>query len=122
MASQISPIAITIVLVLSWTAPAAYGAAHEPQALLPQHPPSATKAKLAQPSCRDAASAAPHCGVGDNCLGRKASDMSEEGQSLQKAADRFRFPHKGVIEVRNPVLVDVRCRSPRYPMLSHSCR
>ena len=34
--------------------------------------------------------------------------MSEEGQSLQKAADWFRCPHKGVIEVRNPVLVGVQ--------------
>ena len=122
MASQISPIAIAIVLVLSRTAPAAYGTTQEPQALLLQHPASAPKAKLAPPSCRDAASAAPHCGLDDECLGYEATDMSEEVQSLQKAADWFRFPYKGVIEAKNPVLVDVRCRSPRYPMLSHFCR
>ena len=122
MAPQISPAAFAIVLVVLWTAPAAYGTVQEPQALLPQHPASAPEAKLAPRSCCDAASAAPHCGLDNTCKGLEAADMSEEGQSPQKAADWFRFPHKGVIEVKNPVLVDVRCRSPRYPMLSHFCR
>ena len=108
MAPQVSPIALAIVLVVSWTAPAAYGTTQEPQALLQQHPASAPKARLTPPFCRIAASAAPHCGLDDNCTDCEASDMGEEGQGLQKAADWFRFPHKGVIEVRNPVLVGVR--------------
>ena len=47
--------------------------------------------------------------------------MSEEGQNLQKAADWFRFPHKGVIEVRNPVLVGVRGIQ-RYPTSADTAR
>ena len=109
MAPQVSPIAIAIVLVAFWTAPAAHGTTQELQALLPQPPATAPEANLALPSCRIAASAAPCCGLDDTGTDCEASDMTEKGQNLQKAADWFRFPHKGVIEVRNPVLVGVQC-------------
>ena len=108
MAPQVSPTAFIMVLVVLWATPAAYGTTRELQALLPQSPASAPEANLALPSCRIAASAAPHCGLDDTGTEFEASDMSEEGHSQQKAADWFRFPHKGVIEVRNPVLVGVR--------------
>ncbi|CAK0750196.1 hypothetical protein CVIRNUC_001971 [Coccomyxa viridis] len=95
---MVSPIAFAIVLVVFWTAPAAHGTTQELQALLPQPPATAPEANLALPACRIAASAAPHCGLDDTGTDCEASDITEKGQNLQKAADWFRFPHKGVIE------------------------
>ena len=120
MASQISPIACAIVLLVFWTTSAAYGTAQEPQALLLLHPASALEAKLPPHSFRDAAWGTPHCGLEDNSTRYESSDTSEEGQSSLLAAGGF--THNGVIEVRSPVLVDVRRRSPRYTMLPHFCR